>query len=119
MADLYTAPLRLRASKLAEEFTDREQSRETPRRRVFAEDLAEIVLMGRPIEPLVLHFFRDNPNASSLRQHAAFYAQVARSAVTALGQPWAPGVRRRAAVQARALLMAARRCEVACARRLP
>lgn len=107
----------MRSSKLAEDFTDREQSREVPRRRtrvevpVFAEDLAALVLLGGPIEPLVLHYLRDNPNPESLRQHAAMHANIARSRFTAFGKPWPAAVRRRAAVQARAQIMAARLCE--------
>ena len=71
--------------------------------RVYAEDIAERTL-ARPhfFATLVLHYLRDNPHQRSLRQHAGFWGAIARDGRRARQ------LRRRAALQARAQLCAAR-----------
>ena len=73
---------------------------------VYASDVADVVLATGDIEPLVLHYLRDNPHPKSLRQHAGAHAKWAREPERVRN------VRRRCAVMARAQLIAARRVEV-------
>jgi hypothetical protein len=71
--------------------------------RIYADDIAQKALTApKFFAILVLHYLRDNPFARSLRQHAGFWAKVAREQNIDRDQ------RRRAALMARAQLEAAR-----------
>jgi hypothetical protein len=73
---------------------------------IFAADIAAVAMSTGNIEPVVAHYLTDNPHPKSLRQHASVFARWAREADRQRA------VRRRCAVQARAMLIAARRAEV-------